>query len=65
MTNFHLLSPNEDFCTSYRFHLHELLAKKAPGEFSFLVQSIWHSVNFLYDYGHSFFRLWKFSSIIF
>jgi len=34
------------------------------GGFSFLVQSIWSSVGFLYAYGSSFFRLGKFSSMI-
>jgi hypothetical protein len=34
------------------------------GEISFLVQPIWSSVGFLYVYGHLFFRLRTFSSII-
>jgi hypothetical protein len=35
------------------------------GGFSFLVQSIWCSESFVYIYSYLFFRLGKFSSMIF
>jgi hypothetical protein len=33
------------------------------GVISFVVQSIWSSVGFLYDHGHLFLQVWEFSSI--